>query len=101
MPTEVSASLGRDLSVNRQNDLLEGIQEEKVKEVIAGLNPSQRACIETHRRNVHHGINMIIGPFGSGKTVLASKFCELQKLRKPDSKTLVTASSIECIETLL
>ena len=33
--------MGRDLSVYRHDDLLEGILDEKGEEIIAGLNPSQ------------------------------------------------------------
>ena len=93
--------VGRDLSVRRNDDLLEGIPEEKVKEVPAGLNPSQVACLETYCRDVHHGVNLIRGPFGSGKTVLVSKLCELQKLRMPASKTFVAASSDSACDAVI
>ena len=85
--------VGRDLSVRRNDDLLESIPEEKVKEITAGLNPSQLDCINIHCRDVHHGINLILGPSDSGKTVLVNKLCNLQRLRMPDSKTFVAASS--------
>ena len=84
--------VGRDLSMNRHDDLLEGIPKEKVDEIITDLNPSQRECITKHCRDVHHGINLIRGSFGSGKTVLVSKLCELQKLLSLTSKTFVAAS---------
>ena len=62
-------------------------EDEKVDETTAGLNPCQLDCIKTHCRDIHHGINVILGPFGSGKTVLVSKLCELQKLRDLSRKT--------------
>ena len=52
--------MGRDLSVFRHDDLLEGILDEKVEEITAGLNPSQLECLETRCRDVHHGINLIL-----------------------------------------
>ena len=85
--------IGRDLSVYRHDDLLAGILDEEVKESTVCPNLSQPECLNTHCRNVHHDINLILGPFGSGKTVLVSKLCELQKLRMPESDTFVAASS--------
>ena len=69
--------IGRDFSIYRHDDLLEGILDEKGEGIIAGLNLSQLGCLETRCRDVHHGINLILGPFSSGKTELASKLCEL------------------------
>ena len=95
--------VGRDLSVHRHDDLLKGVLDEKIKEINAGLNLSQLECLSTHCRNVHcrnvhHDINLILGPFGSGKI---SKLCELQKLRMPDSKTSVAASSNSACDAVI
>ncbi len=85
--------MGRDLEVKKTTDLLKDVPQEKIDKILDGLNPSQTHCLTTHCRNIPNGINMILGPFGSGKTVLVSKLCELQKAQKPDSKSFVTASS--------
>ena len=85
--------MGRDLEVTKTTDLLKDIPQEKIDKILDGLTPSQTHCLTTHCRNIPNGINMILGPFGSGKTVLVSKLCELQKAQKPDSKSFVTASS--------
>ena len=80
--------VGRDLSVHRQDDSLDGIPEEKIEEVTTGLNPSQLECLKTHCREVHHGINLILGPFGSDKTVLVkSSKCPTQKPSSPRVQT--------------
>ena len=44
--------VGRDLSVYRHDNLLEGISEEKIEELTTGLNPSQLDCPKTHCRDV-------------------------------------------------
>ena len=93
--------IGRDLSVQRHDDLLEGIPQDKIDEITAGLNPSQLQCLTEHCRDVHHGINLILGPFGSGKTVLVSKLCELQKLRLPGSKTFVATHSYSACDAVI
>lgn len=49
--------------------------------------------LEGHCRDIRNDINLIHGPFGSGKTVLVSALCELQSARDPGSTTLVSASS--------
>ncbi|CAF9924435.1 MAG: hypothetical protein ALECFALPRED_002760 [Alectoria fallacina] len=85
--------VGRDLSVTSHVDLLEGIPEAQVEEMIAKLNSSQRECILTHCRNVRNGVNLIHGPFGSGKTVLVALLCKLQSVRVPGSQTFVACSS--------
>ena len=82
--------VGRDLSVHRHDDLHKSVPDEKIKEINAGLNLSKLECLNTHCCIVHHDINLILGPFGSGKI---STLCELQKLRMPDSKNFVAASS--------
>ena len=69
--------VGRDLSVHRHDDLLDGVPDEEIQEITKDLNPSQLQCLMTHCRDVHHGIihhgiNLILGPFGSGKTVVLS-----------------------------
>lgn len=85
--------VGRDLSVSRCDDLLEGLPQSKMDELTANLNSSQKQCILTHCRNVANGVNIIEGPFGSGKTVLVATLCEIQSARNPGSKTFVACSS--------
>ena len=85
--------VGRDLSVDHIVDLLHNIPEAKIAELTAGLNTSQIQCIHTHCRQVPNGLNLIHGPFGSGKTVLVALLCELQALRVPKSKTFIACSS--------
>ena len=79
--------------MTRNVDLLHGIPQAKFDGILAGLNASQKDCIETHCRNVSNGVNLIHGPFGSGKTVLVATLCELQATRVPGSKTFVGCSS--------
>ena len=85
--------VGRDLSVDHTVDLLHNIPQAKIAELTAGLNTSQIQCIHTHCRQVPNGLNLIHGPFGSGKTVLVKMLCELQALRVPKSKTFIACSS--------
>ena len=84
---------GRDLSVTRSVDLLLGLSKERINELTARLNDSQKDCLQTHCRNVPNGINLIEGPFGSGKTLLAAVLCEIRAARDPEAKTFVAASS--------
>ena len=37
-----------------------------------GLNLSELCDIITHCHSAHHGLNLILDPFGSGRTVLVS-----------------------------
>lgn len=85
--------IGRDLQVTQHVDLLHGIPQNRIDEILANLNASQKACIQTHCRDVHNGINLIHGPFGSGKTVLVQALCEIHSARTPGSKTFVCACS--------
>ena len=43
----------------------------------------------------------LLEAFDSGKTVLVSKLCELQKLRMPESETFVVASSTRACDVVI
>ena len=85
--------IGRDLTEIRVDDLLEGIPQDRIEELTAHLNESQKDCIMTHCRHIRNHVNLIHGPFGSGKTLLVTLLCEIQSTRQKGSKTYVACSS--------
>ena len=65
---------GKDQTVYRMVDLLEGLLEDFIADLTRNQTPSQRSFIVEYCRKLLNGVGFLQGPAGSGKTTIMRGF---------------------------
>ena len=72
---------GKDQTVHRTVDLLEGLSEELIAELTENLTPSQRSFILEYCRKLLNGVGFLQGPAESGKTTIMQALVKIAEKR--------------------
>lgn len=84
---------GRDQTIHRLVDLLEGLTEDEIATLLRDLTPSQASFIRHYCRSILNGIGILQGPAGSGKTTIIKILVRIAEKRGLKVAILTEANS--------